>query len=62
MRAEKGRTLVSIGPLDAPPGGIVVTWPFAGSPAGATVNGRAVAVSERGVTVRETPAEVVFRR
>ena len=60
IRAEKGRALVSVGPLGAPPGGIVVTWPFAGSPARATVNGRAVAVTDRGVTVRETPAEVVL--
>jgi F5/8 type C domain len=62
MRVETDRAFLSIGAGAAPPGGFAVTWPLAGAPAGAMVNGRPVPVSGREVIVREAPADVVLWR
>jgi len=46
-------------PLEAPPGGLVFTWPLAGSAGAALVDGRPAEVGEDGrVVVRGVPATV----
>ena len=45
-----------------PPGGFVVTWPFAGRPSSATINGRPAPISAAGeVIVRTAPADVIVK-
>ena len=60
---EGGGLRVRIGGgATAPPGGFVVTWPFAGRPSSATINGKPAPISAAGeVIVRTAPADVIVK-
>ena len=44
-----------------PPGGLALSWPLAGEPRAATVNGKPAEIRGREILVLEVPAEVVAR-
>ena len=60
LRREGGRaTLELAGGVKVPPGGIVLKWPFAGTPGATRVDGRARAWSGDELKIERAPARVV---
>jgi hypothetical protein len=54
-----GKVRARIAGVRVPPGGLALSWPLAGVPRQATVNGKSAVVRGGEILFREIPAEVV---
>ncbi|NTS66753.1 discoidin domain-containing protein [Sphingomonas sp. HHU CXW] len=60
-RTESGRLVATVSGNAAPPGGLVLTWPFAGKPGIATVNERHVATPNGVLHLPAGAATIIWR-
>jgi len=58
LRLQRDRLELNVAPGAAPPGGFVFAWPFDGSPAAASIDGKAASWQARELHIATAPARV----